>query len=157
MNSVDPDSREVGQDRQVLLRRQPLRLEAPHLTGRGRTTIKALAVHDGSHRRVTRQSLGIVDILVSRQTAEHRLAQQTGWQMPRVLAAPQIRQRRPGNLGQAENIVQLAVGQEASVRGDLAAVKFELQVTVEIDPQMRLSGFTRRVRRVPSAAMMVLH
>ena len=45
----------------------------------------------------------------------------TGQQMPRVLALTQIRQHRPGNLSQAENIVQLAVGQEACARGDLAA------------------------------------
>jgi hypothetical protein len=47
--------------------------------------------------------------------------------------------------------------EEPSVRGELAAMEFELQATVEIDPQMRLSGFTRRVTRVPPAAMMVLH
>ena len=74
MNPVYPESREVGQNRQVLIRRKPLRLEAPHLTGRGRTTIKALAVHDGSHHRVARQSLRIVHVLVSGQTSKHRLA-----------------------------------------------------------------------------------
>jgi hypothetical protein len=50
------------------------------------------------------------------------------------------------------------MGQEPGVRRDLAAVEFELQVLVEIDPQMRLSGFIRPVmRRVWPAAMMVLH
>jgi len=118
------------------------------VAGRGGTTIKALAVHDGSHRRVERQPFGIVHVLVSGQAAEHRLAQQARQQVARVLAAPQVRQRRPGDLGQAENIVQLAVGQEASVRGDLPAVEFQFQAAVEIDPQMGLSGFTRRVRRI---------
>lgn len=46
MDPVDPRPGEVGQRRQIIIRRRPLRLEAPHLTGRGRTTIKALAVHD---------------------------------------------------------------------------------------------------------------
>jgi hypothetical protein len=36
-------------------------------------------------------------------------------------------------------------------------VKFELQATVEIDPQMWLSGFTRLLTRVSPVAMMVLH
>ncbi len=157
MNPVDPDSREAGQDRQVLLRRQPLRLEAPHLTDRSRTTIKALAVHSGAYRRAARQPFGIVHVLVSGQAAIDRLPQQARQQVARVLAVPQVRQRRPAEVGQAENIVQLAVGQEPSVRGDLTAVEFQPQAPVEIDPQMRLSGFTRRVRRVPPAAMMVLH
>ena len=95
----------------VLFRCQPLRFEAPHLTGRGGTTIKALAVDDGSHRRVERQSLGIVDILVSGQAAIDRLPQQARQQVARILAAPQVRQRRATEVGQAENIVQLAVGQ----------------------------------------------
>ena len=75
------------------------------------TTIKALAVDDGSHRRVERQSLGIVDILVSGQAAIDRLPQQARQQVARILAAPQVRQRRATEVGQAENIVQLAVGQ----------------------------------------------
>ncbi len=157
MNPVDPESREVGQGRQVLLRCQPLRLEAPHLTGRGGTTIKALAVHDGSHRRVERQSLGIVDILIPGQTAIDRLPQQARQKVARVLAAPQVRQRRPTEVGQAENLVQLAVGQEPSVRGDLAAMEFQLRAAVKIDPHMRLSGWTRRVTRVSPVVMMVLH
>ena len=69
-------------------------------------------------------------------------------QVARVLATPQVRQRRPAKIGQAKNIVQFPVGQEPSVRGNLAAVELQLQAAVEIDPQMRLSGFTRRVTRV---------
>ena len=39
----------------------------------------------------------------------------------------------------------------------LGAVEFQLQAAVKIDPQMRLSGFTRRVIRVSPVVMMVLH
>ena len=157
MNSVDPDSREVGQRHQVLIRGKPLRLEAPHLAGRSSHTIKVLAVYDRAHRRITRQSLCIVDILITGQASKHRLAQQARQQVARVLASTQVRQRRPTQIGQAENIVQLAVGQGPSVGRDPAAVKFQLQAAVEIDPQMRLSGFTRRVTRVSPVVMMVLH
>ena len=135
MNPVDPNPREIDQGRQVLIRGKPLRLEAPHLAGRGGTTIKALAVHDGSHRRVARQSLGIVHVLVSGQAPKHRLAQQARQQVARVLASTQVRQRRPTEVGQAENIVQLAVGQEPSVRRDPAAMEFQLQAAVKIDPE----------------------
>ncbi len=54
-------------------------------------TIKATAVHDGTHRRVARQPLGVVDILVSCQAAIDRLTQQARQQVTRVLATPQIR------------------------------------------------------------------
>jgi hypothetical protein len=36
-------------------------------------------------------------------------------------------------------------------------MEFKLQAMVEIDPQMRLSGFTLRVRWVWPVAMIVLH
>ena len=40
-----------------------------------------------------------------------------------------------------------SLGQEPSVRRDLAAVEFERQAAVEIDPQMGFSEWTRRVTR----------
>jgi hypothetical protein len=77
--------------------------------------------------------------------------------MPRVLASTQIRRRHPGDLGQPESFVQLAVGQEPSVRRDLAAMEFQLQAVVEIDPQRSLSWFTRWVRQVWPAMIMIEH
>ena len=47
--------------------------------------------------------------------------------------------------GQAEGVVQLAVGEQAAVGGDPGAVELELQAAVEGDPQ-GLFRFTRRVR-----------
>ena len=78
-------------------------------------------------------------------------------QVPDVLAASRLGQDRPGHAGQPKRVIQFAIDEEAGIRGDLAAVKFQLQAAVEIDPQMRLSGFTRRVTRVSPVAMMVLH
>ncbi len=57
----------------------------------------------------------------------------------------------------SERVIQFAIGEQPGIRGDLAAVEFQLQATVKIDPQMRLSGFTRRVTRVLPVVMMVLH
>ncbi len=45
-------------------------------------------------------------------------------------------------------VPELAVCQQTGVGRDPASVKFQLQATVETDPQMRLSGFTRRVTRL---------
>ncbi len=83
---------------------------------------------------------------MSGQAPKHRLAQQARQQVARVLATPQVRQRRPAQIGQAESLVQLAVGQEPSVRRDLAAVEFEPQAPVEIDPQRHPFRFTQRGR-----------
>ncbi len=59
------------------------------------------------------------------------LQDRIGRQAARVLASTQARQHRPTEVGQAANISQLALGQEASVRGDLAVVELQLQATVE--------------------------
>ncbi len=124
--------------------------------GKGGTTISAVVAHHVADRRATRQSLGIVHALVSAQASKQRSARQTGWPMPRVLASTQIRQRRPGDLGQPESFVQRAVGRNPSVRGDLAALEFQLQAAVEIDPRRSLSWFTRRVRQAWSDTMMIV-
>jgi hypothetical protein len=52
---------------------------------------------------------------------------------------------RRGRRGQAEGVVQLAVGEQAGVGGDPGAVELELEAAVERDPQ-GFVGFTRRVR-----------
>ena len=64
----------------------------------------------------------------------------------RAVASTQIRQHRPAEIGQAENLVQLAIGQEPSVRRDFAAVEFQLQSVVEVDTQRNPFRFTHRVR-----------
>jgi hypothetical protein len=57
----------------------------------------------------------------------------------------------------AKGIVKLPVGEKSSVGSDPGTVELKLQAAVEIDPQVRLSGFTRRVRRIWYVTMMVLH
>ncbi len=60
----------------------------------------------------------------------------------------------PGHAGQPKRVIQLAIDEEAGIRGDLAAVKFQLQAAVEIDPQRRQFRVTHRVRhdRAPNIA-----
>jgi hypothetical protein len=60
-----------------------------------------------------------------------------------VLPAPPLSEDRGGCRGQAEDIVQLAVDEQATIRGDPGAVKLELEAAVEGDPQ----GFFRFTRR----------
>jgi hypothetical protein len=65
--------------------------------------------------------------------------------VPRVLAAPALRQSRTRQIGQPERVVQFPVGQQAGVRGDAGPVEFQLQAAVEIDPQSAVIRFTRWV------------
>jgi hypothetical protein len=45
-----------------------------------------------------------------------------------------FRENRHAQCGQAKGVVQLAVGEQAAVRGDPRAVEPELQATIEGDP-----------------------
>ena len=103
--------------------------------------------------RLWGKPLGIIHVLITSQATIDRLAQQPCQKVPRVLAAPQIRSGAAAQISQAKDLVQLPVGQELGVGGYLAAMEFELQATVEIDPQMRSSGVTRRVRRTGSVVV----
>jgi hypothetical protein len=71
--------------------------------------------------------------------------------MPDVPAPPALGEGRSGHRRQAEGVIQLAVGEQATVRGDARAVELELESAVERDPKWRLPGFTRHVRhRTPA-------
>ena len=124
---------------------QPLGLEPAHLAGRGRRPVEPLPADDGAHGRVAGEPLGVVDVLVAGEPAVDRLPQQAEQPVPDVLPAPALGEGRRGRRGQAEGVVQLAVGEQAAVGGDPGAVELELEAAVEGDPQ-GLFRFTRRVR-----------
>jgi hypothetical protein len=65
--------------------------------------------------------------------------------------------RPPGNLAQAKGIVKLPIGEQSGVRSDPGTVELQLHAAVEIDPQMGVSGFTRRVTRGWFVVMLVSH
>src|SRR5215472_9671516 len=62
---VDPLARQVGKSSEVVGRREPLRLEAPHLTRRSRAPLRRFAADNPAHSRIMAQALGVVHILVS--------------------------------------------------------------------------------------------
>jgi hypothetical protein len=92
-----------------------------------------------------RQAIGVVHILISGQTTEHRLPQQRGQQTPGVPAVVAFRGGCTGQVGKSESVVQLPIRQQPGAVGDAPAVALELQVTVDIDPQGNVLRFTRRV------------
>ena len=92
-----------------------------------------------------RNAGSVVDVLVTREAAEHRLTQQPGQHVPGVLAAAAFRQSAARQVGQPERVVQFTVGQQPGVGGDAAAVELEPQAAIEIDPQRAVIRFTRWV------------
>jgi hypothetical protein len=67
--------------------------------------------------------------------------------MPDVPAAPALGEGRHGHGGEAESIVQLVVGEQAGVGGDLCAVELELEAA-----EGDLKGWVRPTRRVRQPA-----
>ena len=70
--------------------------------------------------------------------------------MAGVLATAVFRQHRTREISQPERIVKFTVSQQSRVGGDATAVEFELQASVEIDPQRAIIRFTRWVFHEPT-------
>lgn len=104
-----------------------------------------------------RQPVGIVDVLVSGEAAEHGLAQQPGQHVTGVLAPATVRQHAGGQVGQTQSVVQFAVGEQSGVGRDPAAAELQLQAPVEPDPQGAVVRFTRRVFHERTADLTVRH
>src|SRR5438132_1672198 len=74
--------RTFGKSSEVLGRREPLRLEAPHLTRRSRAPLRRFAADNPAHSRIVAQALGVVHILVSGKATKYRLPEQPGQRVP---------------------------------------------------------------------------
>ena len=91
------------------------------------------------------QAIGVVHILIPGEAPEHRLPQQPGQQVPGVPAAAAFRKSATSQVGQPQGVVEFSLGQQPGVGRDPAAVEFQPQATVEIDPQGAIIRFTRWV------------
>jgi hypothetical protein len=106
---VDPLARQVGKSSEVLRRREPLRLGAPHLTRRSRAALRRFAADNPAHRRIVAQALGVVHILVSGKATKYRLPEQPGQCVPTILATACVGQNITRYLGQTEYVVEFAI------------------------------------------------
>src|SRR5215475_9128330 len=128
---VDPLARQVGKSSEVLGRREPLRLEAPHLTRRSRAPLRRFAADNPPHRRIVAQALDVVHILVSGKATKYRLPEQPGQCVPTILATACVGQNITRHLGQTEYVVEFAISQQPSIGGHQGAAKLEHQAAVE--------------------------
>ncbi len=111
MNSVNPHPVHVGQDFNVRIARQKLRLEAPHLAGGRGMSFNVLAADNPAHGGITSETLGVVHICIATNAPKHRLAKLTRHAVPSVLAGTAIVENILGGIGQAKGIVKLSIGE----------------------------------------------
>jgi len=75
MNQVYPLTTQFGESGEVLIARQPFRLEASDLTRLCGLPGDSMTIDNPAHRRIARQMLGVVHVLVPTKTTKHRLTQ----------------------------------------------------------------------------------
>ena len=146
MDGIDPLAGKIGERRKVPFRREPARLEAAHLARRCSASRSSFAADNPAHRRIMAQPLGVVHILVSGKSSEHRLSQHSDESMPAVPTSACVGERIACNHGQAEHVIEFAIGQQSGIRGHHRAAKLEHHAAVEIEPENPIVRFTRRVR-----------
>jgi hypothetical protein len=74
-HKVDPLARQVGKNSEVLGRREPLRLEAPHLTRRSRAPLRRFAADNPGHSRSVAQAFHELDQFFARDHPDWVLVQ----------------------------------------------------------------------------------
>ena len=71
MHPVDPGAGQIGQGGEAGFAGRPPGPETAHLAGRGGGTVDAIAIDHGAHRRIMSETIGVVDILIPGEAAEH--------------------------------------------------------------------------------------
>jgi hypothetical protein len=103
------------------------------------------------HGRVHPQPVGIVRVLIPRQPAEYRLAQERRHRVLRVFPCSGIAQLRARHLRQAEDIIEFPVRQQPGIARHLDPVELHSQLTVELDPACPVPSLTYSVHLRPVA------
>ena len=123
-----------------------LGLEPAHGVGAGGRSLRTTSPsNDYPHRRIVGQPFSVVGILVARQTTVHRLPEKAHQSVLHVTTAPALLQTLIRRLRQPQCIVQLAAGQQPSVRGDGSAAKLQPYTSVETELAAGVGAFTHWV------------
>ena len=144
-SSVHPLSVQSAQPFYVAVLGKYLGLEPAHGARARRRSVYASVSNDYPHRRVLGQPFSVVGILVARQTTVHRLPEKAHQSVLHVATAPTLLQTLTRRLRQSQCIVQLAAGQQPSVRGDCSAAKLQPYTSVETERGAWVGAFTHRV------------
>ena len=147
VHGVNPAPRRIDQHREVLRPGQHLGLEPAHGTRGGCARLHRTSADNLPHHRIAAQPVGVIDVLISGQARENRLAQEAREAVPSVLASANISKQTRRHVRQAKNIVQFAVQQQSAIRTDRRTPELNLDRAVKFQPKRPRFRFTRRVPR----------
>ena len=119
-----------GQTGEVFSLRQQFGLERLQARGQRRSALPDLLRADEPEGRVLGEALGVVDILVARQSAVYRLPHQVGQRQLGVLSA-RVGQVPFDEFAEAQPFIQLPHQEQAAVRSDPRTLEVDLQRAVE--------------------------
>ena len=94
---------------EVFLGGQNLRLEAPHLTARGRLFGDGMAADDPPHDRVEAEPVGIVHVVVAAKASENGLAELADHAMPPVHAGTTVGKNIANHLSKFNGGIKLSI------------------------------------------------
>jgi hypothetical protein len=106
------------QTREILRFGEHLGFKRLQAGGQRHPAIPDLLRTDQPERRIVREALGIIDILIARHTAVQGLTEQIGQWKLGVLAAALIAEVLGDEISQAQAFIQLAHEDEVAIRGD---------------------------------------
>ena len=96
------------------------------------------------------KTFGVVDILISRKSPEHRLPQHTDKRVPAVLSRACVGEPLAGRVRKTERVIKFTVGEQTGVRGNDRTAKLEHQPAVKVELERLAARFTRWVRHESS-------
>src|SRR3984893_14413944 len=146
MNAVDPFAGKISERRKVLFRREPARLKAAHLARRSRCIRGRLSADYPPHRGIMAQALSVVHIFISGKSPKYGLPQHPDQSMSAILARACVGERITRHRAEAQRIVQFPVSEQVCVGCNNRSAKLKHQSAVEIEPEIAIIRFTRRVR-----------
>jgi hypothetical protein len=91
------------------------------------------------------EAVGVVHVFIAAEPPECGLTEQTDHPVLPVLPGPWVNKTVSSYLGQSEGLVEFPERQKPRIERDLRSVEFQLQPTVEVQPQCPGFTFTHRV------------
>jgi hypothetical protein len=126
MQPFIPHSRHLFQGKEIFILRQHLGLESTHLAGRSCLMLASSSSHHITDGGIDRETLGVIGVLISRQTAENRLPKKGHHRVLGVLAGALIGEGVVCHRGQIQHLVEFPVSEQTRVRCHLRSMKFQL-------------------------------
>ena len=142
---VHPLCVHTGQAFRIMLSGEHLRLEPAHRVGACCLSLKASPSNDDPHSWVLGQPFSVVGVLIASKMAVYRLPDQSHQLVLDVATTPALLQTGGRCLRQSQGIIQLAAGQESSVRGYSGAVEFQAYAAVKTERGAAVGAFTHWV------------